>query len=181
MRASREFDLSAQLAAAIVESANESIVSATLDGVITSWNAAAERMYGFTAAEIIGRSTSLLIPPETAAELKPLFDRVRQGERIEQFEICLRRKDGSLIEVSLTDSPIRDASGAVVGISAITLDMTERNRASARFQGLLEAAPDATICVDSAGQIVLVNAQAERLFGYPREELAGQPVQRSRS
>jgi PAS domain S-box-containing protein len=177
VRASREFDLQAQLAAAIVESANDSIVSATLDGVITSWNAAAERIYGFTAAEIIGRSTSLLIPPETAAELKPLFERVRQGERIEQFEIWLRRKDGSLIEVSLTDSPIRDASGAVVGISAITVDMTERNRASARFQGLLEVAPDATICVDSAGQIVLVNAQAERLFGYPREELAGQPVE----
>ena len=176
VRASHEFELPSLLAA-IVESANDSIVSATLDHVITSWNAAAERMYGYTAAEIIGRSTSLLIPPEMAPELMSVFERVRQGEGIENFEIRLRRKDGSIIEVLLTDSPIRDASGAVVGISAITRDLTERNRTHARFLALLEAAPDATVCVDSGGQIVLVNAQAERLFGYAREELAGQPVE----
>jgi PAS domain S-box-containing protein len=92
------------LLAAIVESANDAIVSATLDDVVTSWNAAAERMYGYTAAEIIGRSTSLLIPPETAPELIPLLDRVRQGEGIEHLKTRLRRKDGSIIEVSLTDS-----------------------------------------------------------------------------
>jgi PAS domain S-box-containing protein len=176
VRASREFELPALLAA-IVESAYDSIVSSTLDGVITSWNAAAERMYGYTAAEIIGRSASLLIPPETAPKLMPVLRRVRQGEGIEHFETRLRRKDGSIIEVSLTDSPLRDASGAVVGTSSITRDLTERNRAHARFRGLLEAAPDATICADSGGRIVLVNAQAERLFGYPREELAGQPVE----
>jgi len=79
--------------------------------------------------------------------------------------------------VSLTDSPLRDASGAVVGTSSITRDMTERNRAEALFRGLLEAAPDAMVCVDSGGRIVLVNAEAERMFGYPREELAGQPVE----
>jgi PAS domain S-box-containing protein len=123
------------LLAAIVESTSDSIVSATLDGVITSWNAAAERMYGYTAAEIIGRSTSLLIPPETAPELMPVLQRVRQGEGIEHFETRLRRKDGSIIEVSLTDSPIRDASGAVVGIAAITRDTAERNRTDARFRG----------------------------------------------
>jgi len=79
--------------------------------------------------------------------------------------------------VSLTDSPLRDASGTVVGTSSITRDLTARNRADARFLGLLEAAPDAMVCADSSGRIVLVNAQAERLFGYPREELAGQPVE----
>jgi PAS domain S-box-containing protein len=171
-----EFELPTLLAA-IIESTNDSIVSASMDGLVTSWNPAAERMYGFTAAEIIGHSTSVLIPPETAAELIPAFERVRQGEALEHFETRLRRKDGSIIEVSLTDSPLRDASGAIVGISAIARDMTELNRASARFRALLEAAPDATVCVDSDGHIVLVNAQAERLFGYTREELAGQTVE----
>jgi PAS domain S-box-containing protein len=135
------------------------------------------RVSGKSAAEIIGRSTSLLIPPDTAAELRPLFQRVRRGEGIGDFQTRLRRKDGSIIEVLLTDSPLRDADGAVVGVSAITRDLTERNRADARFLGLLEAAPDATVCADSGGRIVLVNAQAERLFGYRREELAGQPVE----
>ena len=135
MRAGREFELATRLAA-IVESSGDSIVSATLDGVITSWNDAAERMYGYAAGEIIGRSTSLLIPADTVAELMPILKRVRQGERIEHFETRLRRKDGSIIEVSLCDSPIRDASGAVVGISAITRDMTERNRAEAERRAL---------------------------------------------
>jgi PAS domain S-box-containing protein len=176
VRASREFELPTLLAA-IVESASDSIVSSTMDGVITSWNAAAERMYGYTAAEIIGRSSSMLIPPETAQELTLVLQCVRQGERIEHFETRLRRKDGSIIEVSLTDSPLRDASGAVVGTSSITRDMTERHRANARFLGLLEAAPDAMVCADSGGRIVLVNAATERLFGYPREELDGQLVE----
>jgi PAS domain S-box-containing protein len=176
VRASREFELPILLAA-IVEAANDSIVSSTLDGMISSWNAAAERMYGYTAAEIIGRSAALLIPPETAPELIAALRRVRQGEGIEDFETRLRRKDGSIIEVSLTDSPLRDASGTVVGTASITRDMTERNRANARFRGLLEAAPDAMVCADQDGLIVLVNAQTERLFGYPREELAGQPVE----
>jgi two-component system cell cycle sensor histidine kinase/response regulator CckA len=130
-----EFELATRLAA-IVESSGDSIVSATLDGVVTSWNAAAERMYGYAAGEIIGRSTSVLIPPDTVAELMPILQRVRQGERIEHFETRLRRKDGSIIEVSLCDSPTRDASGAVVGISAITRDMTERNRAEAERRAL---------------------------------------------
>jgi len=103
-RRSREFELATRLAA-IVESSADSIVSATLDGVVMTWNAAAERMYGWTAQEIIGQSTSLLIPPDMAAELMPVFQRVRQGETVEPFETRLLRKDGSIIEVWLADSP----------------------------------------------------------------------------
>ena len=136
-RASREFELATRLAA-IVESSADSIVSATLDGVVTTWNAAAERMYGWAAEEVIGRSTSLLIPPDLAAELMPTFQRVRQGEVVEPFETRLLRKDGSTIEVWLSDSPIRDASGAVTGISAITRDVTGRNRAEAERRALEE-------------------------------------------
>jgi PAS domain S-box-containing protein len=134
-RRSREFELATRLAA-IVESSADSIVSATLDGVIMTWNAAAERMYGWAAQEIIGQSTSLLVPADMAAELVPIFQRVRQGEMIEPFETRLLRKDGSTIEVWLSDSPVRDASGAVTGISAITRDMTERNRAEAERRAL---------------------------------------------
>jgi two-component system cell cycle sensor histidine kinase/response regulator CckA len=136
-RVSREFELATRLAA-IVESSADSIVSATLDGVITTWNPAAERMYGWAAGEIIGRSTSLLISPDLADQLAPVFRRVRQGELIEPFETRLLRKDGTTIEVWLADSPIRDASGAVIGVSAITRDVTGRNRAEAERRALEE-------------------------------------------
>jgi PAS domain S-box-containing protein len=134
-RARREFGLATRLAA-IVESSADSIVSASLDGVVTTWNPAAERMYGWAAEEIIGQSTSLLIPPDMVAELVPIFQRVRLGEIIEPFETRLLRKDGSMIEVWLSDSPIRDTEGTVTGVSAITRDLTERNRAGAQRSAL---------------------------------------------
>jgi two-component system cell cycle sensor histidine kinase/response regulator CckA len=135
VRRSREYELANRLAA-IVESSSDSIVSATLDGVITTWNAAAERMYGWVAEEIVGQGTSVLIPPDLAAELAPVFQRVRLGEKIEPFETRLLRKDGSAVEVWLSDSPVRDASGAVIGISAISRDVTKRNRDAAERRAL---------------------------------------------
>ncbi len=114
--------------AAIVESSTDAIIGATLDGVITSWNAGAAEMFGYTADEMIGRDVSVLFPPDQAGELAPILDRVRHGERIGHFDSRRVRKDGSVIDVSVAVSPVRDASGAVTGAANVTRDITERNR-----------------------------------------------------
>jgi PAS domain S-box-containing protein len=108
-----------KLLAAIVDSSDDAILSMTLDGVITSWNQAAERIYGYQAAEITGRSVSLLMPPDRPHEMAETLDRIRAGERVDHYETTRRRKDGATIAISLTVSPIRDAAGGIVGTSSI--------------------------------------------------------------
>ena len=115
--------------AAIVESTDDAISSASLDGVILSWNRGAEHLYGFPAAEAIGRSIAIVVPPERPRELPLILDRVRAGERLEHFETERVRKDGSRVSVSLSVSPIRDSAGRIVGSSAIARDITDRKRA----------------------------------------------------
>ena len=115
--------------AAIVESSEDAIISKSLEGVIESWNEAAERMYGFRADEAIGRSILMLIPPERHDEEGDILARLRRGERVEHYDTVRRRKNGELFDVSLTVSPIRDASGTVVGASKIARDVSERKRA----------------------------------------------------
>src|ERR1700691_4591536 len=102
-----------KLLAAIVDSSDDAILSKTLDGVITSWNKAAERIYGYQAAEIIGRSVSLLIPPDRPGEMAEILDRIRIGERVDHYETARRRKDGATVAISLTVSPVRDAAGGI--------------------------------------------------------------------
>src|SRR6266542_4101853 len=163
--------------AAIVESSDDAIIGKTLDGVVTSWNAAAERLYGYSAAEMIGLPVSLLAPPERPDEVPAILERIRRGERVDHYESVRIAKGGRRMAVSLTVSPIRDRGGAIVGASVIARDVTDRKRVEALFRGLLESAPDAIVGVSSDGRIALVNAQAERLFGYSRGELEGQPVE----
>ena len=115
--------------AAIVESSDDAIISKTLDGVISSWNEAAERMFGYTAEEAIGQPITLLIPPTHIDEEPVILQKLRRGERIEHYETVRKRKDGVLINVSLTVSPIKDANGSVVGASKIARDITQRKRA----------------------------------------------------
>jgi PAS domain S-box-containing protein len=115
--------------AAIVTSADDAIVSKTLDGIITTWNASAERMFGYTAQEIIGQSILLLIPPDRHAEEDLILARLRAGERIEHFETVRVAKDGRPLDVSLTISPIRDSAGVIIGASKIARDITERKQA----------------------------------------------------
>ena len=117
------------LLAAIVESSVDAIISKTLDGVITSWNKGAEHMYGYPASEIIGHNISEIVPPERSDELPPILALLRRGRVIGSFETKRRRKDGTIIDVSVAISPIRDASGAVVGAASVARDVTERNRA----------------------------------------------------
>lgn len=117
--------------AAIVESSSDAIVSTTLDGIITSWNAGAMATFGYTAEEIIGQNASVLFPPDRAAELVPILDGIRRGGRVAHYETKRMRKDGTIIDVLISNSPIRDDSGAITGVGAVVRDLTERNWAEA--------------------------------------------------
>jgi len=175
----------AQLAflSAIVESSQDAVIGKTVDGLITSWNAAAESLYGYSAAEALGRSVEMLVPAERAAELAPLLARVRSGRPVPGFKTVRRRKDGAWIDVSLSLSPIRDDQGRVIGISTLTRDFTERKRnddtrrrVEAKFRAISDAALDAVVMADAEGRITHWNPAAERLFGYSEAEVLGRSV-----
>jgi PAS domain S-box-containing protein len=125
--------------AAIVESSDDAIISKDLNGVVRSCNAAAERMFGYSAAELVGRPIRLIIPADRQAEEDDIIARLRRGERVDHFQTVRRAKDGRLLDVSLTVSPVRDASGRVIGASKIARDITEQKRAAAERERLLEA------------------------------------------
>ena len=125
--------------AAIVESSDDAIISKDLNGVVRSWNAAAERMFGYSASELVGKPIRLIIPAERQAEEDEILARLRRGERVDHFQTVRRTKDGRLIDVSLTVSPVRDASGRVIGASKIARDVTDQKRAAAERDRLLEA------------------------------------------
>jgi len=120
--------------ASIVESSNDAITSKTLGGVVTSWNAGAERLYGYSAGEAVGRPISIIIPPDRPNEMLRVLARLQRGEHIEPFETVRRRKDATLVEVSVTVSPIRSLSGKVIGASTIARDITEEKRADAALR-----------------------------------------------
>jgi PAS domain S-box-containing protein len=163
--------------ASIVDYSDDAIIGKTLDGIIVSWNKGAERLYGYSRDEVIGKPISILLPPNRVDELPDIMRRLNAGEHIDHEEAVRRRKDGSLVDVSLIISPVEDSRGHVTGASTIARDITEQRKAEARFRGLLESAPDAMVIADSESRIVLVNLQAERLFAYPRAELLGRPVE----
>ncbi len=116
--------------AAIVESTDDAIIAKDLNGIITSWNQGAERLFGYTADEAIGKRVSMLIPPDRDNEEPAILERIRSGERTDHYETVRRCKDGSLIDISLTVSPVTDAAGTIVGASKIARDITERRRAA---------------------------------------------------
>ena len=132
-----EAERATSLLASIVELSHDAIVSKDLDGIIVSWNQAAQRLFGYTADEAVGRSITMLIPPERLDEEPGILARVRRGERIEHYETVRRRKDGTLIDISITVSPVKDRSGRIVGASKIARDITERRRAQEQQKLLL--------------------------------------------
>ncbi|HEY8537064.1 MAG TPA: PAS domain S-box protein [Vicinamibacterales bacterium] len=165
--------------AAIVESSLDAIVSKDLDGTIRSCNAAAERLYGYRAAELIGRNIKVLVPPELHAEEDVILERLTRGERVDHFETVRLARDGRRIDVSIAISPIRDESGAVIGASKVARDITDRRRAAATqalLAAIVESSDDAILSKDLDGVIQSCNAAAERLFGYSKEELLGSSV-----
>ena len=121
-------DKAVGLLAAIVDSSDDAIVSKTLDGIITSWNASAERLFGYTASEAVGRHITLIIPVDRRHEEQVIIEKIKRGEKIEHFDTVRIRKDKTLIDISLTISPVRDASGKIVGASKIARDITQRKR-----------------------------------------------------
>jgi PAS domain S-box-containing protein len=118
----------AMLLSAIVDSSDDAIVSKNLDGIITSWNKSAERLFGYTADEAIGQPVTIIIPPDRLTEEPEILTRLRRGERVDHFETVRRSKDGTLLDVSLTISPVRDAQGAIIGASKIARDISDRKR-----------------------------------------------------
>jgi PAS domain S-box-containing protein len=128
--------------AAIVESCEDAVIGKTLDGIVTSWNAGAERLFGYTAAEMLRRSSSVLLPPALPRELSGLYELLKQGERIEHFETVRIRKDGTRLDVSLTISPIKNAAGRVVGVSAVARDISQRKLEERERSGLIQELSD---------------------------------------
>jgi PAS domain S-box-containing protein len=126
----------AQLAA-IVASSDDAIIGKTLEGIITSWNAGAQRLYGYTAEEATGQSIALLVPPERSDELPTILARLRKGEHIQHVEAVRMRKDGQRLDVSLCISPIEDANGCAIGAATIVRDITERKRVEAEIKASL--------------------------------------------
>ncbi|WP_297297266.1 PAS domain S-box protein [uncultured Methylovirgula sp.] len=121
----------------LIESSQDAIVGKDLDGIIVSWNQAAEQLFGYTADEAIGLPIAILIPPERLAEETIILDRIRSGIKVDHYETIRRRKDGSFIDISLSISPIRDAEGNVIGACKIARDITERKRAEEKSQLVL--------------------------------------------
>ena len=167
--------VAARLLASIVESSDDAIISKSLDGIIQSWNAAAERLFGYTADEAIGRHISLIIPPERIGEEDTIIASLKAGRRIDHYETERQRSNGERIEVSLTISPLRDAAGNVVGASKIVRDITDRSRAEAerdKFVTLIENSTDFIGMCDLNGVPFFVNRAGLRLVGLEDVEEA---------
>ncbi len=169
---------------AIVELSEDAIVSKDLEGIVTGWNAAAERVFGYSAAEMVGAPIRRVIPEDRMDEEDDILAAIRQGRRVPRFRTIRRRKDGRLIHVSVTVSPIRGPDGAVVGAAKIARDITEEIRiqkalevSEVRYRRLFEAAKDGILILDGeTGVVVDVNPFLVELLGYPRESFIGRPV-----
>lgn len=171
--------------AAIVESSNDAIISKTLDGIITSWNAGAEHIFGYTADEVLGRPINLLIPPDRQDEEPQILERLKRGEHIAHFDTVRVRKDGYPVDISLTISPIRDERGTIIGASKIARDITERKQAQAEREVLLaeehrlrEAAEAANRAKDEFVAVVSheLRSPLNAMLGWARVLQSQQPL-----
>jgi len=164
--------------AAIVESSDDAILSKDLDGIVTSWNAAAERMYGYSASEMIGKSVVRIYPPERQGEFDRIMGRIRNGERVDHYETIRMRRDGKRLTVSVTVSPVKDSTGTIIGASDIIRDITERKLLEAKVQHLFSSNLIGVFVSDFAGMFLEANDALLELIGYTREELQAGKLQR---
>ena len=167
------------LLASIVDCSDDAIISSTLDGVITSWNPAAEETYGYTAEEMIGKSIALLTP-HGSREMDEVLGEIRAGQRLDHYQTTRLRKDGSAIPISLRVSPIYDRDGAIIGASSIARGITELTPADALFResseyarSLIEASLDPFVTISPEGKITDVNEATVKVTGVERERLIG--------
>jgi PAS domain S-box-containing protein len=161
--------------AALFDLVNDAIITKTLDGTITLWNPAAERMFGYSSAEIVGRSTKVLFPSNRIKEAEEILARTRQGECIHPFETVFLRKDGRPLDVSVTISPLKNETGKIIGSSKILRDLTEFNRVKRQIEEqttLLDKTQDAILIFDPEGRILFWNKGAEHVYGWTRQEAA---------
>jgi PAS domain S-box-containing protein len=165
------------LLSAIVDSSDDAIISKDLNGVVTSWNKSAERLFGYTPDEAIGQTVAaLLIPDDRQAEETEILAKLRNGERVDHFETVRRCKDGSLLDISLTISPVKDQHGHIIGASKVARDITHRKRYEQRLAEqahLLDLTGDAILVRDARDRILEWNRAAEQMYGYTREEALG--------
>ena len=169
--------------AAIVSSSDDAIIGKTVDGIVTDWNGAAQRIFGYSAGEMVGQSITRLLPPGMEAEEDAILARIRAGQKVDHFETRRRRKDGTIIDVSVSVSPIWDGQGALIGASKVARDITAARQAQialqereAHLQSVLATVPDAMIVIDTRGIMQSFSATAEKLFGFTAVEVVGRNV-----
>jgi PAS domain S-box-containing protein len=165
--------------AAIIDSSEDAILSKDLNGIVTSWNIAAQRIFGYSPEEIIGQPVTRLIPEELQGDEPMMLERLRAGESIAHFQTVRMRKNGERIDVSLTVSPIKDEQGEIIGAAKIVRDVTQQRKidqAALRLAAIVESSEDAIISKDLNGIITSWNTAAQRIFGYSPEEIIGQSV-----
>ena len=167
----------------IISGSDDAIMSKTLEGIITSWNPAAERLFGYTEQEAIGQPMAMLVPAERAHEEPEILEKLRNSVRVDHFETVRIRKDGSTVEVSASISPLLDSMGRVVGASKIVRDISERNQSirkiqesEARLAAILDNVVDGIVTINEKGSIETFNKAAEKIFGYAGSEVIGHNV-----
>jgi PAS domain S-box-containing protein len=166
----------ARLLSAIIESSADAIMSMDKAGIITAWNAAAERLFGYTSKEAVGKHVRAVLPEDRLQALESTLLAVQRHGRVTSIETVRVDRDSRRTSVSLTVSPLADSEGRSLGLVAIARDVTERKRTEEKVRLAVEAAPTAMIMVDESGTILLMNTQAERLFGYTRGDLVGRSI-----
>ena len=165
--------------AAIVESSNDAIIGTDLNAIIVSWNGGAERIFGYKAEEVVGKHASLLAPEDRLDEFPAILGRLSHGQRVEHYQTRRKTKDGRILDLSLTVSPIRDAEGTIVGASKVARDITAERRlheVQELLAAVVESSDDAIITKDLDGHIRSWNRGAERLFGYTAAEILGKHI-----
>ena len=180
----REYAQREQLFIAAVESSNDAIVTKSLDGVITGWNAAAERLFGYTSQEAIGKRIDIIVPTELRDEVRGILSKIRNGEKVDNHETVRINKAGRRIDVSLSVSPVKSQSGAIIGAAKVARDISATKKAQAALleseqmaRAIIDTALDAFIQLDASGTVIGWSPKAEEMFGWSDHEIVGQKLE----